>query len=125
MREASVVGARAWMMPDGGEATRAARADGGADERADEGSVSAAPAHMDGDFDEIIVDDAAAPLPQATQLYGAANEDDEKESEIDEAVCRAPIWQATQQYGGSLAGDDAEGDDDEAVRRCGWPDAMK
>ena len=29
----------------------------------------------------------AAPLPQATQLYGTANEDVEEESEIDEAVC--------------------------------------
>jgi hypothetical protein len=78
---------------------------------------------MDCDTDEMIVDDVAAPLPQATQMYGAANEDDEKEPEIDEAVRRAPIWQATQQYGESSAGDDAEGDDDEAARRCGWPDA--
>jgi hypothetical protein len=124
MREASAVGARAWLMPDGGEAMRAARATGGADERAEEGSVGAAPAHMDCDTDEMIVDDVAAPLPQATQLYGAANEDDEKESEIDEAVRRAPIWQATQQYGGSLAGNDAEGDDDEAVQWRGWPDAQ-
>ena len=66
----------------------------------------------------------AAPLPQATQLYGTANEDVEKESEIDEAVRCAPFWQATQQYGGSSAGDDAEIDDDDAVRRCGWPDAQ-
>ncbi|KOO28719.1 hypothetical protein Ctob_011846 [Chrysochromulina tobinii] len=123
MREASAVGARAWLMPDGGEAMRAARATGGADERAEEGSAGAAPAHMDCDTDEMIVHDVAAPLPQATQLYGAANEDYEEEPEIDEAVRRAPIWQATQQYGGSLAGDDAEGDDDEAVRLRGWPDA--
>jgi hypothetical protein len=123
MREASVVGARAWMMPDGGEAMRAARADGGADERAGEGGVGAVPAHMDGDFVELIVDDAAAPLPQATQLYGAANEDDEEEVEIDEAVRRAPIWQAIQQYGGSSVGDDAECVDDEAVRRYGGSDA--
>ena len=66
MREASAVGARAWLMPDGGEVTRAARATGDADERADDGGVGAAPTHMDGDFDEMIVDDAAAPLPQAT-----------------------------------------------------------
>jgi hypothetical protein len=120
MREASAVGARAWLMPDGGEATRAARATGGADERADEGDAGATPAHMDGDLDEMFIDDVAAPLLQATQLYGAANEDDKEESEIDEAVRRAPIWQATQQYGGSSAGDVDEGDDDEAVRRyCG------
>jgi hypothetical protein len=123
MREASVVGARAWMMPDGGEAMRAARADGGADERAHEGSAGAAPVNMDGGFDEMIVVDVAAPLLQATQSYGAANEDDEEESEIDEAVRYAPIWQATQQYGGSSAGDDDEGDDDEAVRRYGGSDA--
>jgi hypothetical protein len=123
MREASAVGARAWLMPDGGEATRAARAVGGTDERADEGGVGAASAHMDCDTDEMIVDDVAAPLPQATQLYGAANDDDDEEYEIDEAVRRAPIWQVIQQYGGSSAGDDDEGDDDEAVRRCGWPDA--
>ena len=73
---------------------------------------------------QVQVDDVAAPLPQATQLYGTANEDVEEESEIDEAVRCAPFWQATQQYGGSSAGDDAEIDDDDAVRRCGWPDAQ-
>jgi hypothetical protein len=123
MREASAVGARAWLMPDGGEAMRAARAIGGADERADEGGVGVAPAHMDGDFDEMIVDDVAAPLLQATQLYGTVNEDIEEESEVDEAVRRAPSWQATQQHGVSLAGEDAVDDDDEAVQRCGWFDA--
>jgi len=76
---------------------------------------------MDGDPDEMIVDDVAAPLPQATQLYGTANEDIEEESEIDEAVRRAPFWQATQQHGVSLAGEDVEDDDDEAVQQCGWP----
>jgi hypothetical protein len=65
MREASDVGARAWLMPDGGEAMRAARATSGANE--DEGGACAAPAHMDGDLDETIADDAAALLPQATQ----------------------------------------------------------
>ena len=123
MREASAVGARAWLMPDGGEAMRAARAIGGADERADEGGVGVAPAHMDGDFDEMIVDDVAAPLLQATQLYGTVNEDIEEESEVDEAVRRAPFCQATQQHGVSLAGEDAVDDDDEAVQRCGWFDA--
>ena len=71
----------------------------------------------------MIVDDSAAPLPQATQMYGAANEDDEEEVEIDEEVRRAPTWHSTQQYDRSMAGDDAEVDDDEAVRRCGWSDA--
>ena len=56
-------------------------------------------------------------------MYGAANEDDEEEAEIDEAVRRAPAWHATQQYDGLMAGDDAEVDDDEEVRRCGWSDA--
>ncbi|KOO29441.1 hypothetical protein Ctob_004847, partial [Chrysochromulina tobinii] len=121
MREASAVGARAWLMPDGGEAMRAARAIGGADERADEGGVGVAPAHMDGDFDEMIVDDVAAPLLQATQLYGTVNEDIEEESEVDEAVRRAPFCQATQQHGVSLAGEDAVDDDDEAVQRFGRP----
>ena len=124
MREASAVGARAWLMPDGGEATRAARVTGGADERAVEGDAGVAPAHMDGDPDEMIADDVAAPLLQATQLYGTANEDIEEESEIDEAARRAPFLQATQQHGVSLAGEDVEDDDDEAVRWRGWPDAQ-
>jgi hypothetical protein len=62
---------------------------------------------------QVQVDDVAALLPQARQLYGTANEDVEEESEIDEAVRCAPFWQATQQYGGSSAGDDAEIDDDD------------
>jgi hypothetical protein len=105
MREASAVGARAWLMLDG------------------EGGARAAPAHMDSDLDEMIADDVPAPLPQATQMYGAVNEDDEEEAEIDEAVRRAPAWHATQQYDGSMDGDDAEVDDEEEVRRCGWFDA--
>jgi hypothetical protein len=122
MCEASAVGARAWLMLDGGGATRAAKAPDGASERADEGGACAAPVHMDSDLDDMIVDDAAAPLPQATQMYGAANEDDEEEVETDEAVRRAPTWHATQQYDGSMVSDDAEVDDDEAVRRCGLSD---
>ena len=105
MHEASAVGARAWLMLDG------------------VGGARAAPAHMDSDLDEMIADDAPAPLLQATQMYGAVNEDDEEEAEFDEAVRRAPAWHATQQYDGSMDGDDAEVDDDEEVRRCGWSDA--
>jgi hypothetical protein len=46
---------------------------------------------------KLMMIDVAAPLPQARQLYGTANEDVEEESEIDEAVRCAPFWQATQQ----------------------------
>jgi hypothetical protein len=123
MREASAVGARAWSMPDGGGAAGTARATDGADECMDEGGVDAARAYLDSDFDEMDADDAPAPLPQATQRYGAAHDDVEEEAEIDEAVRRAPIRHATQQYGLSQLGDDDEDDDDEAVRRSDWLDA--
>ena len=73
--------------------------------------------------DEMVDDDAAAPLPQATQMYGAAHDDVDEEAGADEAVRRAPSWHATQQYGWSQEGDDEEHDDDEAVRRSDWLDA--
>jgi hypothetical protein len=123
MREATAVGARAWAMPDGGGAAGTARATDGADECMDEGGVDAARAYLDSDLDEMDADDAPAPLPQATQRYGAAHDDVEEEAEIDEAVRRAPFRHATQQYGLSQLGDDDEDDDDEAVRRPDWPDA--
>ena len=104
MREASAVGARAWLMPDGGGAARAARA-------------------HDEDLGGVTVDSAAAPL-QATQSYGASQEDDDVEAEADEEVRRAPTWHATQQYGWSQDDDEWRDDDDEAVRRPGWSDAQ-
>ena len=104
MREASAVGARAWLMPDGGGAARAARAD-------------------DADPDGVAVDSAAAPL-QATQGYGMSQEDDDEEAGADEVVRRAPTWHATQQYGWSQEDDEGRDDDDEAVRRPGWSDAQ-
>ena len=79
MREASAVGARAWFLPDGCGAARAARA-------------------HDAETDGAAMDVAAVPL-QATQGYGASQEDDDVEAEADEEVRRAPTWHATQQYG--------------------------
>jgi hypothetical protein len=119
MREASAVGARAWAMPDGGRAAGTARATDCADECMDEGGVDAV--YLGSDLDEMDADDAPAPLPQATQRYGAAHDDVEEEVEIDEAVRRAPIRHATQQYCLSQLGDDDEDDDDEVVRRSDWP----
>ena len=92
MREASAVGARAWMTPDGGGATRAARA------------------HV------AETDGAAMPL-QATQSYGVSQEDDDEEAGADEAVRRAQTWHATQQYGCSQEDGEGGDDDDDAVRR--------
>ena len=88
------------MTPDGGGATRAARA------------------HV------AETDGAAMPL-LATQSYGLSQEDDDEEVGADEAVRRVPTWHATQQYGCSQE-DGGEGgyDDDEAVRRPDWSDAL-
>ena len=97
MREASAVGARAWLTPDGC------------------GTASAARAH------DAATDCAAAPL-QATQGYGMSQEDDDEEAGVDEAVRRAPTWHATQQYGWSQEDGEGGDDDDEAVRRPCWSD---
>ena len=104
MREASAVGARAWFLPDGCGAARAARA-------------------HDAETDGAAMDVAAVPL-QATQGYGASQEDDDVEAEADEEVRRAPTWHATQQYGWPQDDDEGRDDDDEAVRRPGWSDAQ-
>ena len=94
MREASAVGARAWSMPDGCGAARAART-------------------HDADTDGAAMDCAAAPL-QATQGYGMSQEDDDEDAGADEAVRRAPTWHATQQYGCSQEDGEGGDDDDEA-----------
>ena len=103
MREASAVGARAWSMPDGCGAARAART-------------------HDADTDGAATDVAAVPL-QATQGYGVSQEDDDEDAGADEAVRRAPTWHATQQYGCSQEDGEGGDDDDEAVRRPSWLDA--
>ena len=54
----------------------------------DEDGADAARAYLDDDLDEMAVHDVAAPLPQATQTYGAAHEDDEEMAEVDEVVRR-------------------------------------
>eukprot|EP00900_Chrysochromulina_parva_P015002 jgi/Chrpa1/23502/Chrysochromulina_OHIO_Genome00027977-RA len=123
MREASAVGARAWLMPDGGGAAGTAQATDCADECMDEGGVDAARAFLGSDPDDMDADDAPAPPLQATQSYGAAHDDDEDDAEADEAVRRAPTWHATQQYDLPQMGDDDEDYDEEAVRRSAWPDA--
>jgi len=123
MREASAVGARAWLMPDGGGAAGTAQTTDCADECMDEGGVDAARAFLGSDPDDMDADDAPAPPLQATQSYGAAHDDDEDDAEADEAVRRAPTWHATQQYDLPQMGDDDEDYDEEAVRRSAWPDA--
>ena len=92
MREASAVGARAWSMPDGCGAARAARTH------------------------DAETDRAAAP-PQVTQGYGMSQEDSDDEAGADEAVRRASTWHATQLYGCSQEDGEGGDDDDEAVRR--------
>ncbi|KOO34961.1 hypothetical protein Ctob_016618, partial [Chrysochromulina tobinii] len=86
MREASAVGARAWLMPDGGGAAGTAQTTDCADECMDEGGVDAARAFLGSDPDDMDADDAPAPPLQATQSYGAAHDDDEDDAEADEAA---------------------------------------